>query len=102
MCWCPSQQSVGKSQKRVCDLWEEMSVAGEKLHFNNKKTSNTDAHRISSTLTNRSVLGVKILHCRSSRAVPACNVERPVDWNHQVVLGAIEDGWTHRKANRQT
>lgn len=35
-------------------------------------------------------------------AVPACNVECSVDWNHQVVFGAIKDGWTHRKANHQT
>lgn len=35
-------------------------------------------------------------------AVPACNVECSVDWNHQLVFGAIEDGWTHRKANHQT
>lgn len=39
---------------------------------------------------------------RRSAAVPACNVECSVHWNHQVVFGAVKDGWTHRKANHQT
>lgn len=69
------------------------------LHIAPKLIQSTESARLRSSA---SVQFRRVNILRHSAAVPACNVERSVHWNHRVVFGAVEDGWTHRKANHQT
>lgn len=69
------------------------------LYISQKWIQSTESARLQSSA---SVQFRRVNILRHSAAVPACNVECSLHWNHQVVFGAVKDGWTHRKANHQT